>query len=225
MSKSSILKSVIFLSALVGDIWLAEAALTVNSCLSLTNAPVSTNLDQQGWNFSPAVDTRSGGHIEYVSTGLHVYTDSSTSLDKAVGLKAVNVALADIGDPSIVFSTFTGGRAGIQLAAYDGDIYKGFIVGEPWAYGDGNFWSHADFGIGSPYAGIASFGNLTTYLQANPNLVIKAIGFSLGSGVKGDQVITSITAGCTVYTWKLATLPPTATSSLKCNQVNPFPRN
>jgi len=53
--------------------------------------------------------------------------------------------------------------------------------------------------------GYPSFGTLDDYLAANPDARVLAIGYSLGSGVQGDAVISKITAGCVEYTF---TTPP-----------------
>jgi hypothetical protein len=70
---------------------------TIAECQVITNAPVSTNLDPQGWDYT---ETRVNGHVNYVSKGLYLFTDGSTdtvagiNTDKAAGYKQVNIRLA-----------------------------------------------------------------------------------------------------------------------------------
>jgi hypothetical protein len=179
---------------------------TVLPCVD-TTAVHSTSLS--AWSLS---ETRSGGHNDLVENGLHVWTDSNTSLDKAAGYYPTNFSLQQAGVPSIEFEAFTGTRPGLQLVVdkdNNGSI-DGILVYEPWAYTEGYYWSNANFGINSG-AGYTSYGTLNEYLTANPNAKVLAIGYSLGSGVKGDAVITKITAGCVVYTFDL----PEQTGSIK----------
>jgi hypothetical protein len=170
------------------------------------------------WDLS---ETRSQGHNELVAGGLHVWTESNTSLDKAAGYYATDFALQDAGIPSIEFSgTSTGGLPSLQLGVdkdADGD-WDGYVVYEPWAYGDGNFWSSKDFGI-SPGLGYTSFGTLNDYLAANPDARVISIGYSLGSGLQGDAVISKITAGCVEYTFTAP--PPKPRIYVSPNSVTP----
>ena len=186
-----------------------------------------SNLDSTGWDFS---QTRSQGFYEFVETGLHVYTGvagGSPDPRKAAGYHAVDIALTDIGTPSIVISDgYSGVRPSLQLGFdADGDGNQdAYLVGEPWAYGGGSwtptvngdwadakFWAsgNADFGVGAG-GGYASMGTLADYLLANPEARITSYGFSLGSGVDGDAIIESITVGCATATFafELDTLAP-----------------
>jgi hypothetical protein len=169
---------------------------TVEACSGLTSV-VTTSLST--WDLS---ETRTQGHNELVAGGLHVWTESNTSVDKAAAYYATDFALQQAGAPSIEFASFTGGRPSLQLGVdkdNDGD-WDGYLVYEPWAYGDGNYWSSKDFGI-SAGMGYTSFGTLNDYLAANPDAQVISIGYSLGSGLLGDAVITKITAGCVEYTF------------------------
>src|SRR6478735_2666264 len=185
---------------------------SVNACSALSSL-VTTDLAT--WDLS---ETRAQGHNELVAGGLHVWTDSNTSLSKAAGYYATDFALQDAGTPSIEFASFTGTRPGLQLGVdkdADGTL-DGILVYEPWAYGDGNYWSNTDFGVGGDQ-GYPSFGTLDDYLAANPNARVLAIGYSLGSGVQGDAVISKLTAGCVEYTF---TAPPPPTVN-DCSGLTP----
>ncbi len=186
-----------------------------------------SNLDSTGWDFS---QTRSQGFNEFVETGLHVYTGvagGSPDPRKAAGYHAIDIALTDVGTPSIEIAPgFTGVRPSLQLG-FDADgngTQDAYLVGEPWYYGggdwtqvvngnwdDANFWAsgNADFGVGAG-GGYASMGTLADYLLANPEARLTSYGYSLGSGVDGDAVIESITVGCSTatFTFELETLTP-----------------
>ena len=175
-------------------------------------------------------DSRSSGHSDMTTGGLHVWTDSNTSNDKAAKYLYGGTAsfdLKDAGTPSIdIADGFTGGRPSLQLA-FDKDgngNWDGYLVYEPWAYGEGQYWSNKDFGVGAG-GGYPSMGTLQDYLDANPSARIIGVGYSLGSGVKGDAVIKSLTAGCTKYVFAapvLDTEKPTATlTEPAVNSYNP----
>lgn len=173
---------------------------TINPCGGLSSVETT---DLAAWDLS---ETRSQGHNELVAGGLHVWTESNTSEDKAAGYYATDFALQDAGIPSIEFASYSDGRPSLQLGVdkdNDGG-WDGYLVYEPWAYGDGNYWSSKDFGI-DPGLGYTSFGTLNDYLAANPDARVISIGYSLGSGLLGEAVISKITAGCVEYTF---TLPP-----------------
>jgi hypothetical protein len=154
-------------------------------------------------------DTRSAGHVTFLSDGLHVWTDDSSSQAKAAeyfnlsGPIPTSASLDWYGtDPQpgqqIVFDV-----DGITGNGNDWNI----LVGEP-VYG-GNWWltngSSADAKAADPSGandggnGSAYFGTLTDWANALPNARVYAGGFSLGSGVKGNGVIDSITYSGTQY--------------------------
>ena len=187
---------------------------TVNDCSGLTSVHTT---DLSTWDLS---QTRTSGHNELVAGGLHVWTDSNTGEDKAAAYYATNFALQDAGVPSIAFSSYTDGRPSLQLGV-DKDnngTWDGYLVYEPWAYEDGKFWSNKDFGI-TPGMGYPSYGTLNDYLAANPDARVTSIGYSLGSGLKGDAVITSIIAGCVEYTFSAP--PPKPRIYVTPNAVTP----
>ena len=182
---------------------------TVRECSAITDGGVSTNLIPNGWTFS---ETRATGHNDYVAGGLRVWTEGNTSTDKAAAYHALNAPLADIGQPGIDFASYSGVRPGMQIVLdADGDgTPDGILVGEPWSYGNGMWWSHT---IAGPAAGLGyeHLGTLNEYLAANPAAKVKSIGYSLGSGVLGDATITAITMGCAKYTFDYVA-PPTVVS-------------
>lgn len=173
-----------------------------------TSAVHSTSLEN--WDLN---QTRSAGSNEIVADGLHVMTTPSegsypNEFSKAAGYFATNFPLSQAGSPSITFDSYTGVRPSLQLGVdKDGNgSWDGYLVYEPWAYGEGNFWSSKNFGIASGM-GYTSFGTLNDYLAANPNAVVTSIGYSLGSGVVGEAVISEIVAGCVSYTFGLPVTP------------------
>ena len=189
---------------------------TINQCTVSTGTTLSTNLNRNGWDFS---QTRSYGSNEYVPGGLEVKTfgpdgiqeprpgGGTQNADKAAGYYNIaDIQHRDIGEVRMDYTSLSGGAPGLQLAIdkeNDG-LADGYLVGEPNAPGYGaNWWASVNdgrFGVGSG-AGYADFGTLDEYLTQWPSAKITEIGYSLGSGLKGDGVIKSITAGCHTYTF------------------------
>ena len=145
-------------------------------------------------------DTRATGHYELAGTGLHIFTEGSTSTDKVAEYIATNTLLSSVGEPSFDYTNSGGGLPGFQLyidANGDGQA-DGILVGESVYAGD--WWlnnSAADFvkdGAPSHTGGSGSLnhGTLAQWRFAFPDTVVTAFGFSLGSGVKGDGVINAI---------------------------------
>ena len=154
-------------------------------------------------------DTRATGHYELAGTGLHIWTEGSTSTDKVAEYVATNTLLSSVGEPSLEFTSATesGGLPGFQLyidANGDGQA-DGIMVGESVYAGD--WWlnnSAAQFvkdGAPSHTLGYGStnHGTLDQWRSAFPDTVVTAFGFSLGSGVKGDGVINAINFAGTRY--------------------------
>ncbi len=156
-------------------------------------------------------DTRATGHYELEGTGLRIWTTGSTSTDKVAEYIATDTPLADVEEPSLDFTNTTGGGVpGFQLVVdFDNEgTNDGILVGEPGSYGN-DWWlnnaakqfvknkapSHAG-GSGS-----ANHGPLDQWRDAFPDAQVTAFGFSLGSGVKGDGVLTAINFAGTRYTF------------------------
>ncbi len=155
-------------------------------------------------------DTRSEGHVTFLTDGLHVQTDDTSSEAKAAEYWQTGGALPTSG--SLTWFG-TDAQPSMQLV-FDFDATTGngndfnILVGEPHFYGD-NWWltpgSSADAKAVDPSGGNNSgngsewFGTLAQWETAMPAARFLAGGFSLGSGVKGDGVIDSITYGDIEY--------------------------
>lgn len=185
-----------------------------------TNAVTFTALS--GWNFS---ETRSTGHNALTADGLHVWTESNTSTDKAAGYYPASFDLANLGEGFGLDATATTGTIppALQLTVdLDGNgTPEGNLVAEPGFYGANTLWLSSNWtGIDLSSApatinggGTGKGGAINAWLTAFPNAKVVAVGYSLGSGVHGDYVITKITAGCTNYTFSLPP-PPSAPTNL-----------
>lgn len=176
-----------------------------------TSPLLTTNLST--WDLS---QTQVKGHNELVDGGLRIYTESNTSTDKAAGYYTTNFPLRNLGTQTIAnaldYNATIGIEPGLQLVIdFDNNnTVDGILVGES-IYGE-NWWltnSAQQFvKDGAPLTGGGNgsnwFGTATQWLNKFPNAQVKAIGYSLGSGVYGDGVITSIELGCVDYTFDIA---------------------
>ena len=152
-------------------------------------------------------DTRATGHYELAGTGLHIWTEGSTSTDKVAEYVASNTRLSSVGEPRLEYTNTSGGLPGFQLYidANDDGQADGILVGESVYAGD--WWlnnSAAKFvKDGAPShtggSGSTNHGTLAQWRSAFPDTVVTAFGFSLGSGVKGDGVINAIDFAGTRY--------------------------
>ena len=183
-------------------------------CDTITNAPVSTNLDPAGWSFA---ESRSGGHHTYVSGGLQISTDAADYNGKSAGYVAADFPLGQTGTPSLTYDNTSGGaEPGIQLSVFVNGAFFGNLVHEPLF---AQWWSsHAVAGMpaGPNPSYQLSYGSIDDYLFAWAQLGItdvkvKAVGFSLGSGALGSGTISQITAGCEKYTFDTASYQPSVT--------------
>jgi|GEM_PF-4948387 len=180
---------------------------SVSEC-TITTEVVSTDLS--AWDLS---ETRATGHNEIENDGLHIWTEGTTSTDKAAGYYDTDFPLHDLGDQTIDealdYNADQGIEPGLQLVVdfdNNGSI-DGILVGEK-IYGN-NWWltdSSAQFvKDGAPNNGGGNgsqwFGTPNEWLSEFPDAQVKAIGYSLGSGVHGDGVIKSINLGCAEYTF------------------------
>ncbi len=195
-----------------------------------------TNLALGDWDFS---QTRSQGTNVFTDDGLRVTTfnddDGPGSPDqrKAAAYHPIDIALSEIGSVELdIAPGYSGVRPSLQLG-FDADgngTQDAYLVGEPWAYGggdwtstvegdwdDANFWVTGSNGFGvAPGGGYPALGTLDAFLLANPEARITSYGYSLGSGVVGDATIRSITVGCetTPFGFELETLAPPSTERL-----------
>jgi len=208
---------------------------TIEACTPTVGTEV-TNLALGGWDFS---QTRTQGTNVFTDNGLVVTTfddgDGPGSPDqrKAAGYVAINIPLSEVGSVELdIAPGYTGVRPSLQLVfdADGGGTPDATLVGEPWAYGggdwtmtengdwaDANFWVTGSNGFGMPTGGgYPGMGTLDEWLIANPEARILGYGYSLGSGVVGSATIRSITVGCTTtpFGFDLDTLPVPTTERI-----------
>lgn len=160
---------------------------------------------------SSLTDTRATGHYEVTDGGLRVWTEGSTSTDKVAEYVLTDKPLADAGEPTLDFdNTSGGGVPGFQLVVdFNADgTADGILVGEPAVYGNDWWLSNGSAQFVKDAApshtggsGSANHGTLDQWRTAFPDAVVEAFGFSLGSGVKGDGVITAINFAGDTYTF------------------------
>jgi hypothetical protein len=167
----------------------------------------------------PISDTRSAGHFELDEAGgLHVYTEDNSGQAKVAEYLAVTpTPLAEAGEPSLAWSgseTPPGFQLIVDLGG-DGAT-DGILVGEPKFYGN-RWWANTQLRDymtahgGTPPAlvgkadGSTVAGTLDAWRATYPDAQVRAIGFSLGSGVKGDGTIASLTFGCETRGFAAAT--------------------
>lgn len=178
-------------------------------------------------DFVPALsDTRSAGSYTFLEDGIRVVTQGNTTNDKVAEYVAASGAIPTSG--SYVWygtsiqsgSSALLGQPGLQIVFdLDGDrtnansfnvlvgeqVYSTNQAGQPLT----DFWytggkARADArGIKCPSnsTGFGSdcHGTLAEWASELPQAQMYATGFSLGSGVKGDGVLRSITVGDTEY--------------------------
>jgi len=187
----------------------AAAGLVLAAVSALPAAAAAGTIAVPG-DFVPALsDTRATGHYAVVGTGLHLWTEGSTSTDKVAEYVATATPLAAVGEPSLQYTSTTGGVPGFQLVVdFDADGQSdGILIGER-AYGN-DWWLNGAakqfVKDGAPShtggAGSTNHGTLDQWRTAFPDAVVQAYGFSLGSGVKGDGLLDSITFAGTRYTF------------------------
>jgi len=155
-------------------------------------------------------DTRATGHYEVVGTGLHIWTEGATSTDKVAEYVATTTRLADVGEPGLDYTATAGATPpGFQLVVdfNDDGVSDGILVGET-VYGN-DWWltnAAADFAKAAAPShaggsGSANHGTLDQWRAAFPDAEVQAFGFSLGSGVLGDGVLSAINFAGTTYTF------------------------
>lgn len=164
-----------------------------------------------GFDTQGLADTRSAGHVEFLKEGLHVWTDDASTNAKAA--EYVDVPAQALPDTASLTWYGTTPQPGSQLV-FDADGNAGtttnnfnVLVGEP-VYGD-DYWYTGGLakatsrGVACPEttggSGSDCHGTLAEWKNTLPNASVYAVGFSLGSGVKGDGVIRDIQVGDTDY--------------------------
>ena len=190
----------------------AVAGLAAAACVSIAPAAHadSTVTVRPGGFLSALSDTRATGHVEFLKDGLHVWTEGNTSTDKA----AEYVGVPTQGIPATASLNWIGTQPqpGSQIV-FDVDSDRtndntwNILVGEP-VYGD-DYWYPGGttralaHGVTCPQttggSGSDCHGTLAEWQTAVPGAQVYAVGFSLGSGVKGDGVIRDLQVGDTDY--------------------------
>lgn len=158
-------------------------------------------------------DTRTQGRNTFRPTGgVRIFTLDNSSQAKATGYFAVGQALGDVGEPTWDYRSDEGIEPGKQLIVdLDGSLEttgdRGTLVGEP-VYGK-NWWltngSSASWKAVDPSGaqdggnGSIWFGTLNEWRLAAPDALVIEAGWSLGSGVKADGVLTTFRVGQTDF--------------------------
>ena len=161
---------------------------------------------------------------------MRIWTEGSTTTDKAAGYFVVDQPLDTVGEPTMEWRANGANtlKPSVQLVVdIDGNgTPDGILVGER-SYADGtplyrenfgltNWWlsngSSAAFKALAPSTsggyGSAFNGTLAEWRVALPaEATVTHAGWSLGSGVKGDGVIEAITVGLTTFTFTGAAAP------------------
>ena len=164
----------------------------------------STN-DTDVWS---NVDTRADGYVEYVEGGLHVWTTSNTSAAKVSEGMAYNFALKHTGVLDLAW-TGTNPPPGINLFVdFDGDgsldgtlVYESVYGQDLWLTNGSKQFVKDTAPVNGGGNGSQWHGTINQWLTVYPDANVQGIAYSLGSGVLGDGVITSITVNCTVFTF------------------------
>jgi hypothetical protein len=210
----------------------AVAGLAAAACVSIAPAAHadSTVTVRPGGFISALSDTRPTGHVEFLKDGLHVWTEGNTSTDKA----AEYVGVPTQGIPGTASLNWIGTQPqpGSQIV-FDVDSDRtnantwNILVGEP-VYGD-DYWYPGGttralaHGVTCPQttggSGSDCHGTLAEWQSAVPAAQVYAVGFSLGSGVKGDGVLRDLQVGDTDYRFTsdpaTTVVPVTGTATVK----------
>lgn len=173
-----------------------------NTQCEATPGPVGTNLNGLWGN----VDTRSAGHYEYTESGLHVWTDDASSNAKVSLDTAASFALKDTGTLDIGWTGSTP-PPGVNLYVTFAPGVTGTLVYES-VYGQDLWLTNGSSQAAKDNAPVNGGGNgsqwhgtIDQWLTKYPAAQVTGLAFSLGSGVLGDGVISSVTAGCQVFTF------------------------
>lgn len=177
-----------------------------NTAYAMSDNILMTSLS--GWDLS---QTRTSGHNQIVAGGLRVWTDDASSFAKAAGYYDVaDAGLDEFTDFELDWNGTSPAPGGQLVVDMNGNgTLDGVLVVEP-VYG-GNLWlanrNTSDLDLtNAPTVGGGGGdynGTFTQWLSAYPDAKVSAIGYSLGSGVLGDGIISSITAGGVNYTFDL----------------------
>lgn len=204
--------------------FIKRQACTIAPCPAITGPTLVTAANQfadyNGFGIIGGQDTRSKGHYEFTADALKIYTDDNSSQAKVAWYHGVNYPLSQVGAPTLDYTAdmtkpFTS-EPGKQLVIdFDNNgTPDGILVGEP-TYGN-NWWltgGSAQFvKDGAPHTGGGNgsnwFGSLDEWYAAFPNAQVKAVGFSLGSGVYAAGMLKSLTFGCHKWVFQAPKVTP-----------------
>lgn len=168
----------------------------------------TTGVSTHSTNLAPLwsnVDTRSAGHYEYVEGGLHVWTDDNSSNAKVSLGQAANFPLHDTGVISLGW-TGTTPPPGVNLfiTSEHGNgtlVYESVYGQDLWLTNGSSAGLKANAPVDGGGNGSQWHGTIDQWLTKIPGAQVVGIAFSLGSGVLGDGVISSITVGCGTHTF------------------------
>lgn len=202
-----------FLFVLLGFILLLIGTLSGNaSAETITARPSSL----QGWDFS---QTRSAGHYAFDSTGLHIWTDDASSQAKVAGYipEATSLSSVAAGPAPAIEWVGTSPAPGLQLVVNGGAILVGeSIYGDKWWMSDFYCTTLGCDDLEVEWSGGGGSAHSATLVQWSAALEeanVSHFGFSLGSGVKGDGTIKSLTLGEKVYKFDKDVPPPVTTTT------------
>lgn len=211
--------------------FVAILALTANSFSTALPALFSTDkaaasssvhtTDLSTWNLS---ETRATGHNKLVDGGLRVWTEGNGGTDKAAGYyDAVDFELDDADDFSLVWTGTSPAPGGQLVVDLDNDgAPDGILVVEESYDGiGGSLWLPSIWGSTvnasmMPHepggGGYPNQGSLASWNAAFPDAKVLSIGYSLGSGIFGNGIISKISVGDVDYTFDM-TLPAPASQT------------
>lgn len=210
-------------ASLTAGLAVASVALAVPAaaqpCTGNTDAPVSTDADPAGWDFS---ESGSAGHHEWVEGGLRIFTDEgpATAEHQVVGRVALGgtpeepltVLLPDLPEPSWVYGDGSGTEPGLNITLFTvttngTPAFAGTLVLEA-ARGD-VWWATREIPGMQGDNSRPAVGTWEQF-QTQPTIPLFAVaaGFSLGSPAVGDWIVRSINANCTTWTFDLETPSP-----------------
>lgn len=200
----------LFIPAIVGGLFTFTVGYPI-AASAQTGGPSKPTFPCQelkGWDMS---QTRSAGKYKVTQSGLKIWTTDASSNAKVAGYKPAGdgANLSNMGTPAINWAG-SSPAPGLQIVVDipGGTGWDGVLVGES-VYGD-NWWlsgsavqelkdkaPHTGGGNGS-----AHFGTLAEWNTAlNGQGWVSLVGFSLGSGVKGEGTIKSLKFGNQTYTF------------------------
>lgn len=189
----------------------AGSALVVGAAMIPASAEPTEQTIRESDFIADLSGTRTKGSVEFLKEGLRITTQDGTSESKAAEYWQASGSLAGIGAPTYEwFGTVN--QPGQQII-FDADGVDNngndfnILVGEK-VYG-GDWWltngssqdaKNADpSGADNSGSGSDYFGVMGDWALNLPDARIRAVGFSLGSGVQGDGVLRSQTYGETTY--------------------------